>query len=159
MLTLHTGRELVLAWHGPGPALPDGAVAVRGDRIAAVGPLEDLRERFPGARVRSWPGVLGPGRTHTGALPSAPSPRERVHAVLTTGATGVLAARVTDPALRSAAERAGVLVHAVAPEHAPGTAVLVEGGRADLTAFGDAPGGGAECLVTVCAGRIVHRRR
>ncbi|MFE9662074.1 hypothetical protein [Streptomyces sp. NPDC005955] len=155
MLTLHTGRELVLDWDG-GPSVPHGAVAVRGDRIAAIGALDVLRERFPTARVRSWPGVLGPGRVHDGALPGAPSPRERVHAVLTTGGVAVVAGHLTDPALRSAAERAGVLVR---PDGRP--LALAESARADLAAFDGDPLGGApgECLVTVCAGRIVHRRR
>ncbi|MGX2996634.1 imidazolonepropionase-like domain-containing protein [Streptomyces sp. JNUCC 64] len=156
MLTLHTGRDLVLSWDG-GPALPGGAVAVRGDRIAAVGPLDVLRERFPEARIRSWPGTLGPGRTHRGPLPSAPSPRERVHAVLTAGGTAVTAPQVTDPALRAAAERAGVTVRAAGEPTPP----LGESARADLTAFTGGPDGPdtGECLLTVCAGRIVHRRR
>lgn len=39
----------------------DGAVAVAGDRIEAVGSRAELVARYPGARVRSWPGVLTPG--------------------------------------------------------------------------------------------------
>ncbi|MFJ7419969.1 imidazolonepropionase-like domain-containing protein [Streptomyces uncialis] len=158
MLTLHTGRALVLSWDG-GTPLPGGAVAVQGDRIAAVGTLDELRARFPQARVRSWPGVLGPGRTHGGVLPAAPSPRERVHAVLKTGGVAVTAGAVTDPALRAAAARAGVLV---LPAEQP--VALAESGRADLAVFDADPGApghpaaDAEAVVTVCAGRIVHRR-
>lgn len=36
--------------------IPDGAVAWRGDRIEAIGPREELRDTYPGARERCWPG-------------------------------------------------------------------------------------------------------
>ncbi|MFF0789774.1 hypothetical protein [Streptomyces spiralis] len=152
MLTIHAAEEVRHAWEGddPGP-LRDGAVAVEGDRIAAVGPLAQVTERFPGARVRHWPGVLGPGRVHEGPLPDAPSPRERVHAVLKAGAVAVREPYADSPELRAAAGRNDVLV-------LTGTAsppALVPGGRADLAVF---DGTGA-CLATVCAGRLVHRRR
>jgi hypothetical protein len=130
--------------------LEGGAVAVEGARIAAVGPLAELRERFPGARVRRWPGVLGPARVHEGPLPQAPSPRERVHAVLKRGAVAVLAAHADAPGLRAAAERNDVLV---LPRTRPAT--LAEAGRADLAVFDDT----GTCIATVCAGRLVHRRR
>ncbi|MEP6464344.1 MAG: amidohydrolase family protein [Frankiaceae bacterium] len=39
----------------------DGAVAVDGDRVVAVGPAAELAERYPGCPVRSYPGVLTPG--------------------------------------------------------------------------------------------------
>ncbi|WP_415958061.1 imidazolonepropionase-like domain-containing protein [Streptomyces sp. 021-4] len=38
-----------------------GAVAVDGDRIAAIGPYEDVVAAHPAARVRRWPGLLTPG--------------------------------------------------------------------------------------------------
>lgn len=41
--------------------LYDGAVAIAGDRIAAVGPRAELVTRYPDARIRSWPGVLTTG--------------------------------------------------------------------------------------------------
>ncbi|MEP7054827.1 MAG: amidohydrolase family protein [Actinomycetota bacterium] len=41
--------------------LVDGAVAIAGDRIAAVGRLSELQAAYPDARVRRWPGVLTPG--------------------------------------------------------------------------------------------------
>ncbi|MEU4653201.1 hypothetical protein AB0G32_04510 [Streptomyces sp. NPDC023723] len=148
MLTVHAADEIRAAWDDTAP-LVDGAVAVEGGRIAAVGPVAELEARFPGARVRRWPGVLGPGRLHDGPLPAAPSPRERVHEVLKLGAVAVLA-RYVDPGLRAAAGRNGVTVLAE-----PRPAVLVPGGPADLAVF-DADGA---CLVTVCAGRLVHRRR
>ncbi|WP_420790337.1 imidazolonepropionase-like domain-containing protein, partial [Streptomyces sp. SPB074] len=59
MLTLHTAPLLDA---GDGTPVPDGALAVSGDRIAAVGPLAALRAEHPGARVRQWPGRLAPAR-------------------------------------------------------------------------------------------------
>ncbi|MFC9429861.1 hypothetical protein [Streptomyces sp. NPDC056987] len=167
METLHAADVLRYAWN-EGDAdgadadagadaverpLPGGAVVVGRDRILATGSYEELRVRFPAARVRRWSGVLGPGRVHEGPLPDAPSPRERIHAVLKLGAVAVLDAYVTeDPALRAAAARVGVTVlPAPAAARRP---VLTATGRADLAVF-DADG---RCLATVCAGRLVHRR-
>jgi len=148
-LTIHAADELRLAWGVP-DVLSGGAVAVEGDRVTATGSLVGLQERFPGARVRRWPGgVLGPGLVHEGALPAAPTPRERVHAVLTRGAVAVLAEFMDESGLRAAAERNGV---AVLARSRP--AVIVDGGRADLAVFAD-----GACVATVCAGRLVHRRR
>ncbi|MEU6810981.1 hypothetical protein ABZ920_18735 [Streptomyces sp. NPDC046831] len=148
MLTIHAAQAFRRAWDAA--PLPGGAVAVEGSRVAAVGGLAELERRFPGARVRRWPGVLGPGRVHEGPLPDAPSPRERVHAVLKLGATAVLAEHVSAPELRGAAERNDVIVLP-----GPRPAAVVEGGRADLAVL---DGTGA-CVATVCAGRLVHRRR
>ncbi|MFD5507451.1 hypothetical protein [Streptomyces sp. NPDC059761] len=65
MLTLHTADVLL---SGPGRApLPAGAVLVEGDRIARVGPYEELAAAWPHARVRRWPGVLTPGLLVRGA--------------------------------------------------------------------------------------------
>ncbi|WP_424212352.1 imidazolonepropionase-like domain-containing protein [Streptomyces sp. BI20] len=62
MLTLHTADTLV---RGAGPVagtpVPEGAVLVEGDRIAAVGPYRELAAAYPHARVRRWPGLLVPG--------------------------------------------------------------------------------------------------
>ncbi|MFE2421774.1 hypothetical protein [Streptomyces hokutonensis] len=134
MLTIHTADE-------------GGAVAVEGARVVGTGTLAEIQGRFPGARVRSWPGVLGPARVHEGPLPDAPSPRERIHAVLKLGATAVLAEHVDSPELRAAAERNDVLIlaHPMAADQS----------RADLAVFDEA----GECIATVCAGRLVHRRR
>ncbi|WP_128381832.1 imidazolonepropionase-like domain-containing protein [Streptomyces cavernae] len=137
MLTIHTAEEGV-------------TVAVAGDRVAAVGSYEELAERFPGARVRRWPGRLGPARVHEGPLPDAPTPRERVHEVLKLGAVAVLAEHADTPELRAAADRNHVLV---LPRS--GSLPLTESARADLAVF--TPEG--ECVATVCAGRLVHRRR
>jgi len=153
-LTIHAADELRSTWDGPDPAegLKGGAVAVEGGRVAATGSLAELQARFPGARVRRWPGVLGPALVHRGPIPDAPTPRERVHALLKLGAVAVLEEYADTAALRAAAERNDVVV---LPRVRP--AVIVDGGRADLAIF-DENGNGA-CLATVCGGRLVHRRR
>ncbi|MFC8514395.1 hypothetical protein [Streptomyces sp. NPDC057257] len=150
MLTIHTAAELRYDWEGAGPPLKDGAVAVEGSRIVAVGTLAEVRERFPAARVRSWPGVLGPGRVHQGPLPDAPSPRERIHEVLKSGSVAVLAEHADSPELRAAAARNEV---AVLPAHQLPT--IREHARADLAVLDET----GACIATVCAGRLVHRRR
>ncbi|MGW1768975.1 imidazolonepropionase-like domain-containing protein [Streptomyces sp. NPDC002073] len=58
MLTLHTAPLLLPVGSAP---LPDGAVLVEHDRIAAIGPRAALEAEHPRARVRAWPGVLTPG--------------------------------------------------------------------------------------------------
>ncbi|MFJ9565589.1 imidazolonepropionase-like domain-containing protein [Streptomyces fuscichromogenes] len=148
MTTIHAADELRHDWDGA--ALKDGAVVVEGARISAVGPLADLRERFPEARVRNWPGVLGPARVHEGPLPDAPSPRERVYAVLKLGATAVLREHAAAHDVRAAADRNHVLV-LPATRHPR----LAENTRADLAVFDEE----GACIATVCAGRLVHRRR
>ncbi|MEU6175501.1 hypothetical protein ABZ832_26780 [Streptantibioticus parmotrematis] len=149
MLTIHTAPLLRTRWDS-GPPVPDGAVAVADAEVAAVGTLEELTTRHPDARVRRWPGTLGPALVHDGPLPDAPSPRERVYAVMRTGAAAVVARHVSEPALRDAARRSGLRVL-----DAAGTPALAPGARADLTVLGDA----GECLATVLAGRVLHRRR
>ncbi|SCF48226.1 hypothetical protein GA0070216_1262 [Micromonospora matsumotoense] len=134
---------------GDGGPLSGWAVLVDGDRIEAVGPTGELTQAYPMVRVRRWPGTLGPALVHDGPLPPAPSPRERVHALLRSGVGAVLAAHLTDPAVRAAAARNDVAVlDAVRPP------ALVVGGRADLAVFAD----DGRCLATVVAGRLVHRR-
>jgi predicted amidohydrolase YtcJ len=148
VLTLHAAPLVRLTPDDAAP-LHDAAVAVDGHRIAAVGPLAELRAAYPHARVRHWDGALGPARVHDGPVPQAPSPRERVHALLTGGATAVLAAYVTDPELRAAVSRNGLAVL-----DRPRPSALVPSGRADLAVL-DADG---RCLATVLAGRLVYRR-
>ncbi|MGI5456942.1 imidazolonepropionase-like domain-containing protein [Streptomyces sp. CA-249302] len=149
MLTIHTADEVRYDWTD-GPSLKDGAVAVEGGRIAAVGSPAEVEERFPGARVRRWPGVLGPGRVHEGPLPDAPSPRERIHEVLKSGATAVQERYVDSPELRAAAARNDVVVLAGVRR-----VRIAETDRADLAVFDET----GACIATVCAGRLVHRRR
>jgi hypothetical protein len=149
VLTLHAADALRVTWEAEPVA--DGAVAVEGDRIAAVGTLAELTARYPAARVRRWSGTLGPGLTHEGPLPDAPSPRERIHEVLKRGAVAVTAAHTPTPGLRAAATRSGVTVLPAARSPLP----LAPGHRADLTVR-TAEG---ECQATICAGRLLHRRR
>lgn len=150
MLTIHAADEVRRVWDDDPEPIKDGAVAVQGGRVAGVGTLAELERRFPGARVRRWPGVLGPAHLHEGPLPEAPSPRERVHAVLKLGAVAVLAEHAGSPELRAAAERNDVLV---LPRARP--TAITETGRADLAVFDES----GACIATVCAGRLVHRRR
>ncbi|MEU2613898.1 hypothetical protein ABZ570_20275 [Micromonospora sp. NPDC007271] len=147
MLTLHAA-PLLRATLDAEPAT-GLAVLVDGDRIGAVGPLDELTEAYPGVRVRRWAGTLGPALVHDGPLPPAPTPRERVHALFRRGVAAVPAAHLADPALRAAAVRNDV---AVVDDARPPT--LVVGGRADLAVFG----ADGDCLATVVAGRLVHRR-
>ncbi|MEU4897898.1 hypothetical protein AB0B12_36485 [Streptomyces sp. NPDC044780] len=149
MLTLHSAPVVRTTTDDAAP-LHDAAVAVDGDRVAAIGPLDELRRAYPRARVREWPGELGPALVHEGPVPDAPSPRERIHALLRQGATAVLARHLGDPELRAAAHRGGIAVL-----DRPRPPVLAPAGRADLAVF-DADGA---CLATVVAGRLVHRRR
>ncbi|MFJ2432209.1 imidazolonepropionase-like domain-containing protein [Streptomyces anulatus] len=58
MLTIHAA-PLVLPVGAA--AVADGAVAVDGERIAALGPYEEVAAAYPAARVRRWPGLLTPG--------------------------------------------------------------------------------------------------
>ncbi|KRV50875.1 hypothetical protein AQ490_13045 [Wenjunlia vitaminophila] len=147
MLTLHTAESVRLT--PDGEPLRHGAVLVSADRIAAVGALDELTAAHPGARLRRWPGELAPGRVHDGPLPTADTPRERVHAVLLVGCTAVVGQHL-DAALRAAVDRNGLAV--LAPGAGP--APLIPGARADLAVFDEAD----HCLATVLAGRLVHRR-
>ncbi|MFH9294207.1 imidazolonepropionase-like domain-containing protein [Streptomyces sp. NPDC017520] len=58
MLTIHAA-PLVLPVGAA--AVVHGAVAVDGERIAALGPYEEVVAAHPAARVRRWPGLLTPG--------------------------------------------------------------------------------------------------
>ncbi|MFF4243885.1 hypothetical protein ACFYY2_05360 [Streptomyces sp. NPDC001822] len=58
MLTVHAAPLVLPAGAA---AVPEGAVAVEGDRIVALGPYDEVVGAHPAARVRQWPGVLTPG--------------------------------------------------------------------------------------------------
>ncbi|MFH8664345.1 imidazolonepropionase-like domain-containing protein [Streptomyces anulatus] len=78
MLTIHAA-PLVLPVGAA--AVADGAVAVDGERIAALGPYEEVVTAYPAARVRRWPGLLTPGLRQDRALELLtrcyhPDPRE-----------------------------------------------------------------------------------
>ncbi|MFC8226874.1 hypothetical protein [Streptomyces sp. NPDC057287] len=78
MLTVHAA-PLVLPVGAAG--VPEGAVAVDGDRIVALGPVDAVVAAHPAARVRQWPGVLTPGLRQWDGLPLLtrcyhPDPRE-----------------------------------------------------------------------------------
>ncbi|WP_405502785.1 imidazolonepropionase-like domain-containing protein [Streptomyces anulatus] len=78
MLTIHAA-PLVLPVGAA--AVVDGAVAVDGERIAALGPYEEVVAAYPAARVRRWPGLLTPGLRQDRALDLLtrcyhPDPRE-----------------------------------------------------------------------------------
>ncbi|MER7973951.1 MULTISPECIES: hypothetical protein [unclassified Streptomyces] len=148
MRTIHAAGAVRRTWEAE-PVEGD-AVVVTGTVVEAVGPLARLTERFPAARVRRWPGVLGPARLHEGPLPEAPSPRERVHALLKSGAVEVLGEHLDSPELRAAADRNDLVVLSGARPPA-----ISESGRADLAAFDET----GTCVATVCAGRLVFRRR
>ncbi|MGW7103545.1 imidazolonepropionase-like domain-containing protein [Streptomyces sp. NPDC054838] len=112
MLTIHTAELLV-----PGPgraALPGGAVLVEGDRIARVGPYEELGAAFAHARVRRWPGVLTPGLLVRGAdellertyYPDDPYETSELGAGPISGAEAVAGLRMTESRWGNSARRA-----------------------------------------------------
>ena len=147
MLTLHAA-DLVEPGGGQ-PPVAGGAVLVDGERIAAVGPLAELEAAHPGVRVRRWAGTLRPALVHDGPLPAAPTPRERVHALLRLGVGSVPSHFVPDPEDRAAAGRAGL--HLVAAGAVAGA--LRSAGRADFAVFSS----DGLCLATTLSGRLLHR--
>ncbi|MFF9068065.1 hypothetical protein ACF09E_22195 [Streptomyces sp. NPDC014891] len=103
MLTIHVAE-----------ATPETAVLVDGDRIAAVGPFDDLAAVRPEARVRRWPGILTPGLLNPFAPELLegmyhPDPRE-AEGFGTEPITGERAQRIfrMDASRRGASARRGV---------------------------------------------------
>ncbi|MFI9270759.1 imidazolonepropionase-like domain-containing protein [Kitasatospora sp. NPDC052896] len=136
MLTLHRAAELRPA--ATAPSIPDGAVLVRGDEVAALGRYEELAAAHPRARVREWDGRLTPGLAHPYGGPLLehryhPDPREGLgeqplplppgldqaalggsarrglQRMLAHGTTA-LAGPFEQPAVRTAVSRSGLLV-------------------------------------------------
>lgn len=183
MPTLHRARAVRLTEDGA--ELAGHAVVVSGDRIASVGPAEELLAEYgERARVREWDGVLAPGRYEPDAaalLEGAywPDPRE-ADALGTEPLTGeaVAALEMTDTRWGGSARRGvqRLLASGVTEVSGPfarpevrraversGVRVVPGPRRRELT-----PGGPADfavhdeagvCLVTVLGGRLVHRRR
>ncbi|MEU7700056.1 hypothetical protein [Streptomyces sp. NPDC039028] len=103
MLTIHVAE-----------ATPETAVLADGDRIAAVGPFDDLVAVRPEARVRRWPGILTPGLLNPFAPELLegmyhPDPRE-AEGFGTEPITGERAQRIfrMDASRRGASARRGV---------------------------------------------------
>ncbi|MEK9521369.1 hypothetical protein MIU24_18530 [Streptomyces venezuelae] len=103
MLTIHVAE-----------ATPETAVLVDADRIAAVGPFDDLAAVRPEARVRRWPGILTPGLLNPFAPELLegmyhPDPRE-AEGFGTEPITGERAQRIfrMDASRRGASARRGV---------------------------------------------------
>nr|WP_234434277.1 hypothetical protein [Streptomyces sp. NRRL F-5126] len=164
---------------GPDGAATHGlAVVADGGRLAALGPYGEISRTYGplGARERTWDGVLEPGRhaADGAALLETvywPDPREAD--ALGTGPVPVASVPMTD-ARWSASARRGVqrllargVTAVTGPFSRPQVAAavsraglrespadLVAGGHADFAVF-DA---GGDCVVTVLAGRLVHRR-
>ncbi|MEU3775392.1 hypothetical protein AB0F11_19655 [Streptomyces sp. NPDC032472] len=178
MLTLHTA-ELLVAGAGTVP-VPGGAVLVEGDRIAGVGPYEELGAARPHARVRRWPGVLTPGLVVHGArelLEETYYPDEAYEAAVVAEpgssearwggsarrgtqkllARGVVAVtgRLTVPAVRTAVARSGlVLLPPVASAAVPASLDPFAGRAAAEEAFlgGLEPGAPARFAVFAVPG-------
>ncbi|WP_433891706.1 imidazolonepropionase-like domain-containing protein [Streptomyces sp. CA-111067] len=165
MLTMHIAPLLALT--ADGEAVHDGAVVVDGGRVVALGPMDELAAAHPEARVRRWRGTIRPGVVATGVRellqdtyhgdprdPQRPpdqaeSVRRGIHGLLQRGVTGVVD-DLTDADARAAIDRSG-LVRYWPGAPTPGLAV---GGRADLAVFD----GQGDCVATVLAGKLVHRR-
>ncbi|BDH09247.1 hypothetical protein [Streptomyces hygroscopicus] len=188
MLTIHRVRAVRPVVDGPDHGQADEAgyaVVVRGDRLAAVGPFDELFAEYGAqARVREWDGVLTPGRYEPdgAALLEAayhPDPRE-ADALGSEPVTGeaLTALGMTDARWGASARRGLQRLMATGttaltgPFHRPAvrTAVersglrelaervprsLVTGGCADFAVFAEDGG----CLVTALHGRLVFRRR
>ncbi|MEU9119646.1 hypothetical protein AB0C96_07265 [Streptomyces sp. NPDC048506] len=183
MLTIHRVRGVRRAPDGP---LDSGhAVVVDGDRLAAIGPYEEVLAAYgERARLREWDGVLAPGRyePHGAALLEAayhPDPREADalgsepitgEALATLGMTetrwGASARRGLQRLLASGttaltgpfarpAVRTAVRRSGLEELPGPRPRTLAPGGPATFAVFAD----DGSALATVLAGRIVHRRR
>ncbi|WP_328537297.1 imidazolonepropionase-like domain-containing protein [Streptomyces sp. NBC_00344] len=167
MITLHRARTC--------------AVVVDGDRVAALGPYEELAAVYGGqARLREWDGTLTPGRYEPDApalLEAAywPDPREDLGCEPLTGGT-LAALAMTDVRWGASARRglqrllAAGTTAVAGPFARPSVRTAVErsglpvlpaprpltvSGRADFAVLGD----DSACLVTCIGGRLLYRAR
>lgn len=112
--TVHVAPVVVT---GTGTLLRDGAVAVDGDRVVAVGLRDVVRAAAPAARVREHRGVLAPGLVDARAVLEPGREREGVHALLRAGTAGAALSGASAAGLRAAAS-AGLRAVATAPDPA-----------------------------------------
>jgi cytosine/adenosine deaminase-related metal-dependent hydrolase len=173
LLTLHRARA--------------EAVVVDGDRIAALGPYDELAAAYGDrARLRSWDGVLSPGRHEPDApalLEAAywPDPREDLGPDPLTGealaALGMTGVRWGASARRGLQRLLATGTTSVAgPFARPTVRTAVERSGLSVTAGASALplprplavsgradfavyDGDGSCLVTCVGGRMVHRSR
>lgn len=149
MLTLHSADALLPA--AGQPVRERGAVLVNGGRIEAVGDHRELAAAHPGARTRSWPGLLLPGLVHRRAavvLETAyhPDPREAAELGEAPLTGPALAALRLDATRWGASARRGLqrmLRHGttavVGPFHRPTVRTAVQ--RSGLLLLGEGSGG------------------
>ncbi|MGW7573504.1 hypothetical protein [Streptomyces sp. NPDC054765] len=188
MLTIHRARAVRPVVDRPDHDRPDDAghaVVVMGDRLAAVGPFDELFAEYGArARVREWDGVLTPGRYEPDAaalLEAAyhPDPREAdtLGSEPVTGAA-LAALGMTEARWGASARRglqrlmAGGTTALTGPFARPAVRTVVE--RSGLQELGGripralVPGGPARfavlaadgsALATALRGRLVFRRR
>ncbi|MET8678117.1 hypothetical protein ABZW18_11135 [Streptomyces sp. NPDC004647] len=183
MLTIHRVHAVLLTEDGVPCA--GQAVVVSGDRFAAIGPAEELLAEYgERARVRTWGGVLTPGRYEPDAaalLEAAYWPDPREADVLGTEpltGTALDALEMTDARWGASARRglqrlltAGTTAisgpftrptvrtaverSGIRVLSAPRPQALVPSGLADFAVFDEE----GVCLVTALGGRLLHRRR
>ncbi|MFI0261383.1 hypothetical protein ACH4OW_20370 [Streptomyces sp. NPDC017056] len=181
MLTIHRVHGVRRA--PDGATDPGHAVVVSGDRVEAVGPYEELYERYGDrARVRDWNGVLTPGRHEpdgAALLETAyhPDPREAgdlgtaplTGAALTAlgmtetrwgasarrGVQRLLATGTTSIAGPFTRPAVRTAVARSGLRDQPGPRPLTPGAPADFAVFAE----DGRCLVTVLGGRLVYRGR
>ncbi|MEU4574727.1 hypothetical protein [Nonomuraea sp. NPDC023979] len=78
-VVLHSAPLVLPITAGP---VRDGAVAVRGERVLAVGPRAELLASCPVASERRWPGTIVAGLVDACAAPGPPAPGVTARAVV-----------------------------------------------------------------------------
>lgn len=184
MLTIHRGTGVRFTDEPDCPVEKDHAIVVAADRIAAVGPYDEVYGDFgEGARVREWAGLITPGRHEPDAAALLehtyfPDPREagelgtepltgealaglemtesRWGASARRGLRELLATGTTAISGRFTrpAVRTAVQRSPIRVLAGPRVRSLAPSEPADFAVF--APDG--SCLATVVGGRLLHRR-